>query len=56
MRSSMCICGRHDPVPIRDCVNEFAFRWNTRKLTDVERMGMAVPLITGKRLTRHQVI
>jgi transposase-like protein len=37
-------------------VNEFAFRWNTRKLTDGERMETAVPLISGKRLTYRQVI
>ena len=35
-------------------VNEFAFRWNTRKLTDGERMVAAIPLIEGKRLTYKQ--
>jgi hypothetical protein len=37
-------------------VGEFAFRWNTRKLTDGERMETAVGLISGKRLTYRQVI
>lgn len=37
-------------------VGEFAFRWNTRKLTDGERMETAVGLIAGKRLTYRQVI
>jgi len=36
--------------------NEFAFRWNTRELTDGERMETAVGLATGKRLTYRQVI
>lgn len=36
--------------------NEFAFRWNTRKLTDGARMVAAIPMIEGKRLTyRHAV-
>jgi transposase-like protein len=37
-------------------VNEFAFRWNTRKMTDGERMETGVSQITGKRLTYKQVI
>jgi len=36
--------------------NEFAFRWNTRELTDGERMETAVGMTTGKRLTYRQVI
>ncbi|HUA38245.1 MAG TPA: IS1595 family transposase [Candidatus Sulfopaludibacter sp.] len=36
--------------------NEFAFRWNTRELTDGERMETAVGLASGKRLTYRQVI
>lgn len=36
--------------------NEFAFRWNTRELTDSERMETAVGMTTGKRLTYRQVI
>lgn len=35
--------------------NEFAFRWNTRSLTDGERMETAVGMTTGKRLTYRQV-
>ena len=35
-------------------VNEFAFRWNTRKLTDGERTAAAIPLVEGKRLTYRQ--
>jgi transposase-like protein len=34
--------------------NEFAFRWNTRRLTDGERMVRAIPLLEGKRLTYRQ--
>ena len=36
-------------------VNEFAFRWNTRGLTDGERMETAVGLTNGKRLTYRQM-
>ncbi len=36
--------------------NEFAFRWNTRSLTDGKRMETAIGLTTGKRLTYRQVI
>ena len=36
--------------------NEFAFRWNTRGLTDGKRMETAIGLTTGKRLTYRQVI
>jgi transposase-like protein len=35
--------------------NEFAFRWNTRKQTDGERMETAIGMVTGKRLTYRQV-
>jgi hypothetical protein len=31
-------------------VNEFEFRWNTRKLSDGERLTAAIPMATGKRL------
>jgi transposase-like protein len=31
-------------------VNEFEFRWNTRKLTDGERLTAAIPMAAGKRL------
>jgi len=30
--------------------NEFAFRWDTRKDTDGERMEKFMPMIEGKRL------
>jgi transposase-like protein len=36
--------------------NEFAFRWNTRRLTDGERMEAAVEMVEGKRLTYKQVV
>jgi len=35
-------------------VNEFQFRWNTRKLTDGARMAAALPMIEGKRLLYRQ--
>jgi len=35
--------------------NEFAFRWNTRGLTDGERMETAIGMTAGKRLTYRQV-
>ena len=37
-------------------VGEFAFRWNTRKLTDGARMETAIGLTSGKRLTYRQMI
>ena len=36
--------------------NEFAFRWDTRKQTDGERMETAIGMTTGKRLTYRQMI
>jgi transposase-like protein len=36
--------------------NEFAFRWNTRKMTDGERTEAAINLVSGKRLTYRQAI
>ena len=36
--------------------NEFAFRWNTRKQTDGERMETAIGMVTGKRLTYRQAV
>lgn len=36
--------------------NEFAFRWDTRALTDGERMQSAIDLTPGKRLTYRQLI
>jgi hypothetical protein len=35
--------------------NEFAFRWNTRSITDGERMKEAIELTEGKRLTYKSV-
>ena len=35
-------------------VNEFAFRWNTRKLTDGARMAKGIPMVEGKRLMYRQ--
>ena len=34
--------------------DEFAFRWNTRKLTDGARLAAAVPMLEGKRLMYRQ--
>ena len=36
--------------------DEFAFRWNHRKLTDGERMVAAVEAIEGKRLTYRDAV
>ena len=36
--------------------NEFAFRWNTRSLTDGERMESAIGMAVGKRLTYREAI
>ena len=36
--------------------NEFAFRGDTRKQTDGERMETAIGMVTGKRLTYRQMI
>jgi transposase-like protein len=36
--------------------NEFAFRWNTRKQTDGERMETAIGMVGGKRLTYRQAV
>lgn len=36
--------------------HEFAFRWNTRKDTDGDRMEKFAALVGGKRLTYRQVI
>jgi transposase-like protein len=37
-------------------VNEFAFRWNTRKLSDGARMAVGIPMVEGKRLTYRQAV
>lgn len=36
-------------------VDEFAFRWNTRKLEDGERTSAAISAASGKRLTHRQM-
>jgi len=45
-----CVSREHLPK----YASEFQFRWNTRKLTDGERMENFMPLIDGKRLTYRQ--
>lgn len=47
-----CVSKEHLPK----YASEFAFRWNTRALTDGERMETAIGLTSGKRLTYRQVI
>jgi transposase-like protein len=47
-----CVSREH----LQKYTNEFAFRWNTRKLTDGARMVSAVPKIEGKRLTYRQAV
>jgi transposase-like protein len=47
-----CVSREHLPK----YANEFAFRWNTRHITDGERMQAAIGLTTGKRLTYRQAI
>lgn len=37
-------------------VNEFEFRWNTRKLTDGARFAAAIPQVEGKRLMYRQPV
>lgn len=46
-----CVSREHLPK----YVNEFAFRWNTRHLTDGARMESALGMVTGKRLTYRQM-
>lgn len=36
--------------------SEFAFRWNHRKVTDGERMAIAIDRVDGKRLTFRQCV
>jgi transposase-like protein len=45
-------CGSREHLP--KYASEFEFRWNTRKLSDGERIENFVPLIEGKRLTYLQ--
>jgi transposase-like protein len=39
---------------LQNYVNEFAFRWNTRKLTDGARMAEGIPMAENKRLMYRQ--
>ncbi len=39
------------PQHLKRYVSEFDFRYNTRQITDMERMGKALRGIEGKRLT-----
>ena len=45
-----CISKEHLPK----YASELEYRWNTRKITDGERMAKFVPLISGKRLMYRQ--
>jgi len=47
-----CVSREH----LQKYANEFAFRWNTRKLTDGARMVASIPKIEGKRLTYRQAV
>jgi hypothetical protein len=37
-------------------LNEFQFRWNTRKLDDGERVARAIKQIDGKRLQYRESV
>jgi transposase-like protein len=37
-------------------LNEFEFRWNTRKLNDAERVGRAIKFLEGKRLEYRESV
>ena len=45
-----CVSREH----LQKYTNEFAFRWNTRKMSDGARMVAAIPLVSGKRLLYRQ--
>ena len=45
-----CISREH----LQKYANEFEFRWNTRKVTDGQRLVTFVPMIAGKRLLYRQ--
>lgn len=45
-----CVSREH----LQKYTNEFSFRWNTRRMTDGERMFEAMPMIEGKRLFYRQ--
>lgn len=50
MGSFHCVSDKH----LHRYCDEFAFRWNTRKLTDSDRTKAAIQTIEGKRLTYRQ--
>jgi hypothetical protein len=37
-------------------LNEFSFRWNTRKLDDGERVTRAIQAVAGKRLEYRESV
>lgn len=47
-----CVSREH----LQKYADEFSFRWNTRHLSDGQRMASAVPLAEGKRLTYRQAV
>ena len=44
------------PEHLPKYANEFSFRWNTRAVTDGERMKQFVPMTEGKRLTYRAAV
>ncbi|HEY1660873.1 MAG TPA: IS1595 family transposase [Verrucomicrobiae bacterium] len=47
-----CVSREHLPK----YMNEFEYRWNTRKLTDGARMAAGIPMTQGKRLMYRQPV
>lgn len=41
---------------IANYLNEFEFRWNTRKLNDGERVSRAIKQVDGKRLVYRESV
>jgi hypothetical protein len=41
---------------LADYLNEFEFRWNTRKVNDGERVSQAVKQVEGKRLQYRESV
>ena len=39
-----------------NCLNEFQFRWNTRKLDDGQRVSRVVKALDGKRLEYRESV
>ena len=46
---------RQSREPWRRGINEFDFRWNTRKMNDGDRTKLAVQGAPGKRLPYHSI-